>query len=252
MKRNKKMAKETTKEVAVRTESEWAVMSSDQNVEDVIAANLGDEGLSASDLDRIKIPAGGSTVWSIPSIDGDVDTKELDCIIIHSQTQRSYWEDAFQGAGVPPDCFSPDGATGIGTPGGDCADCALNQFGSARNKRGKACSEKRAMFILLKDSWLPAIIRIPVSSLKFARKYLVDLSKGKTPIPVWGVYTRMTLVKDKNADKIEYSSVRFQRIGMVEDPETMARYVKKMKGYIETPEVTRTLGSETEDYQAAA
>lgn len=54
---------------------------------------------------------------------------------------RVYFRDKKEGGGIL--CRSDDMKTGIGEPGGSCATCPLNQFGSAKGGKGKgkACTE---------------------------------------------------------------------------------------------------------------
>jgi hypothetical protein len=54
---------------------------------------------------------------------------------------RIYFRDKKEGGGIL--CRSEDMVNGIGEPGGKCATCPLNQFGSAKNGegKGKACTE---------------------------------------------------------------------------------------------------------------
>jgi hypothetical protein len=54
---------------------------------------------------------------------------------------RVYFRDKKEGGGIL--CRSDDMVNGIGEPGGKCATCPMNQFGSAKNGegKGKACTE---------------------------------------------------------------------------------------------------------------
>ncbi len=60
-------------------------------IRDVIAANLGDATIDASDFPRIKIPAGGATNWAIQAPDGEESAKELVVIVLYQRDTRSYW-----------------------------------------------------------------------------------------------------------------------------------------------------------------
>jgi len=40
-------------------------------IRDAVAANLGGNGMSTTDFERIKIPAGGGTAWTLQSLDGE-------------------------------------------------------------------------------------------------------------------------------------------------------------------------------------
>jgi len=210
---------------------EYAIMNPETNVADVIKLNLGGEALSISDLDHIKTPLGGTTLWNLPSIDGDESMKEFNAIIIHSQLQRTYWEDSFTGKGTPPDCFSNDAVIGIGKPGGECASCQWNEFGTSKSGRGKACATKRVMFLIRPQSMLPIMLRVPVGSLKNSRKYLAALASGNQK--VYSVITRFSLEKTSNKDGIEFSRVLFSRVSAVDDITAVEAYADTMKPYLE-------------------
>jgi len=90
-----------------------------------IRDNMGGDTLSPFDLDRIKIPAGGSTVWELPSIDGTEAAKDFSGVVIEQQIQRVYWPD--RGENKDPDPPSPRRArrTWAATRGsGNRAACA--------------------------------------------------------------------------------------------------------------------------------
>jgi len=221
----------TGKDVAVK--EKYAIMNPEQNVMEIIQLNLGGEALSISDLDTIKTPAGGSTMWTIPTAGDDEIVKEFSGVIIHSQIQRTYWEDEYSGKGQPPDCFSNDAVVGTGIPGGDCCDCPNDEFGSARKGKGKACSTKRIMFILREDSLLPTVLRVPVGSLKNSRNYLSSLSNKVQAMH--GVFTEFGLEKATNTGGIEYAKITFKRTGVLtpEEVKAVVAYKEKILPYID-------------------
>ncbi len=192
----------------------FAIFQEDSgNLHDIIAANLGEEQLDIFTLDRIKVPAGGSTIWMVPGIDGEEPVKELVALIIGDFVTRSYWQGEYGSTeSGPPDCYSVDGITGIGTPGGDCNSCQFAQFGTAQGGRGKgqACSKKRTMFILTENDILPKMLNIPPASLKEATKYLMRLLNGR--LSKHHTLTKFTLIKDKNAGGIDYAKVQFANV----------------------------------------
>ena len=215
------------------TTSQFAIMSMEGNeISDILNENLDGEQLTPSDLESVGVPAGGNTTWTINTVDGEVDTKSIDGILIMTNITRAYWESDFSGGGDPPACSSPNGKVGIGTPGGDCRACPLNQFGSAKDGegRGKACNEKRFLFMVTQDETLPIVIKAPAMSLKGAKKYLFGLTSKRKAMH--SVYTRLTLEKDKNQDGIDYSRIVFTKIGEVEHPETSAAYAKGIKPHL--------------------
>ena len=160
-----------------------------QKVADAFKFNFeGEEGLSVADLDSIHSPAGNVDIFpDVPGPQGTESQKTFTGIIFARGYNRAYHKDAYRpGSNTPPDCSSLDGVTGIGIPGGDCATCPFNQFGSARNantedgqnSQGKACREYRHMFTVLPHSLMPFIVQIPPGSIRSGfRSYMKDLAK---------------------------------------------------------------------------
>ena len=147
---------------------------------EVISENLGGERLTTRDLDRVTIPAGGATQWEVETAEGTEYTPELKAIIIHIARPRTYYKDRLEEVGrTVPTCFSPDGETGYGDPGGDCFTCELAKFGSSDDGRSTACKEYRNLFVLFPDSVLPTVVQVPVTSISSLRDYLKKLSGFK-------------------------------------------------------------------------
>jgi len=226
------MPKET-KEVAVK-EGDYAVVASSNDpvaLSEALRENLDGAGLSVFDLDRIKVPSGGSKTWTVPTINGEVETQDLQGIIIYNKIVRQYYENAFAGGGQPPECYSNDGQTGIGMPGGDCGSCHLAKFGTANDGR-TACKERRLFFVLLPDSALPVLLNAPPSALKNARTYLLKLSGvGKK---YFQVITKFILTKDKSGDGIDYSKLSFALVGDAPNPTALEAYAKSFRSVVES------------------
>lgn len=207
------MAKDT--EIMAVTAQDFVLLHTDlSSVLSVLSDNLADGTLSVRDLDRITVPAGGSTTWSIATLNGTEDTKALDGVIVYWRDGRAFWRKGFEetGSGTPPDCISYDGLVGEGDPGGACVRCPMSQFGSAervfgrRGSSAQACRATRLLFLLRPADMLPVIVRVPPSSLKDVRGYFVQLTRAG--LPYYGVVTRLTLERDKNASGIVYSKIK--------------------------------------------
>jgi hypothetical protein len=158
--------------------------SSDEMAEmlDVLAENLGGETLTARDLPRISMPAGGGLTWEMPLGNGDVEpVKTLTGIIVHFQRTHSYWPPS-QAGGTPPICSSigPEiRAIGVGDPGGPCKTCPHNLFATkvrddGSEGDGKACTERENWFLLVEDRPLPIVVSLSPGSLNAAKEYRVD------------------------------------------------------------------------------
>jgi hypothetical protein len=81
-----------------------------------------------------------------------------------------------------------------------CANCPLNEYESAANGRGKACSNKRRLaFILLADleAGNPRIVQmnIPPTGLKFWGRYVKSIARQYSMSPA-GVVTRFDFDED--------------------------------------------------------
>lgn len=120
--------------------------------DDFTSEDLADdmEGLRLS-FTRIKIPGGGHLQFEIPSGNPDVPdyAPYLEGVILYSHNSNAYWPEGSEyDDDQPPLCQSFDGKVGYGEPGGTCADCVLNQFGSDGNNKGKACKNMRMLYLL--------------------------------------------------------------------------------------------------------
>lgn len=207
--------------VVAGANSAYVALQMDRDtVQDLIKSNIGNRQLDAFSLDVVKTPTGGSTKWIVETLDGDEVKDELEGIIIHWATRRSYWKNP-NPDGSPPDCSSPEGLQGYGDPGVACHDCPLNVFGTAVKDtgaagRGKACSEFRQLFILKPDSLLPFVVNAKPGSLKEVDKYFNRLLGAG--LKSTQLVTHLALEKDTNADNIAYAKIK-PRAGMRLDPE---------------------------------
>ena len=85
------------------------------------------DGLQMS-FQRVKIPAGGTLQFEMPSDDPDNPDyeKNLVGVILHNHATCAYWPAGSEyDDDTTPLCSSVDGKVGIGTPGGACAASAL-------------------------------------------------------------------------------------------------------------------------------
>ena len=222
------MTKENTMP-AVAEQFNLAILDTDSL--DVVRENMAAEEFSAADLDRVSVPAGGSTMWEVNTPEGIQNVAEFKGVIVLATKGRSYWSAAFgSGEATPPDCASYDCVTGIGEPGGDCATCPFNQFGSAN---GKACREKRTLFILQDGELLPTILNVPPSSIKALKSYMLRLTKSGTPLS--GCVTAFSLSRAVSKSNIKYSSVNFQMAEKL-DPARRAAVQDYIKSFGSTME----------------
>ena len=177
----------------------------DFNLNEALSEEL--SGLTGS-FERIKIPAGGMTVFEIPgeNPDSPETVKEFSAVILHHHPLFAYYTDKYTGGSNPPDCGSFDGIVGEGNPGGECAKCPYNKFGSGENG-AKACKNRRRIYLLREGEIFPMILSLPTGSLKDFTRYIMRLlTKGKKSN---AVVTRFTLKKAVNNSGIAYSQAQF-------------------------------------------
>ena len=182
-----------------------AQITDTRGIATIIRDNVGT--ITAADLDRVRVPAGGGLAWEIPSLDGVEQEKEICGVIVEQREVRAYWASEFTGGNAPPDCASPDGEIGYGNPGGACATCPMAAFGTARGGEGKgqACRLMRLMFLLRPESLLPMVLVVPPSSLRAVRQYMLRLASGATAYHQ--VVTGFGLEKTKSETGIVYSRI---------------------------------------------
>ena len=203
----KKKSGNSTTALAKVGDQEYAILKAGiEALPEILQENIGAEGLSSFELDRIKIPAGGMQAWSIPTVDGEEVVKEFTGVIIYHKLGRVLWKDSLEdsGGGSPPDCSSDDSVTGIGDPGGDCAKCAFARFGSdPKGGKGQACKQVKQLFVMRANALLPVCVSLPPTSLAPAKKFLLRLASNG--LPYYAVLVKFGLEKVNNTSGIEYS-----------------------------------------------
>ena len=184
---------------------EFPVLVSGANELEALKANLGSGGIEPGSLDKLKMPGSGGKFFEIPDVSGEKSESSFKGIIINWQDVRAYWQESFSGE-QPPDCNSMDMQTGVGNPGGDCATCPMNQWGSADgDSQGKACKEKRKMLILMEGNIFPVLMDAPTMSLAPIKKYFQALASKN--IPFHSVVTIFSLDQNENANGIKFSKL---------------------------------------------
>lgn len=201
----------------------------DFNMNDAMAEEL--DGLEGG-FERVKIPSGGITMYELPGEDSDIPetVKEFSAVVLCHHPVYQFYRDKYTGGSAPPDCGSFDGVTGEGDPGGVCAKCPYRKFGSGENG-GKACKDRRRLFLLREGEIFPLILSLPTGSLKeFARYIKRLLSKG---IKSNMVVTRFSLKKATNANGIAYSQAAFalDRVLTPEEQAPVGKLAEQVKAH---------------------
>ncbi len=174
------------------------------------------EGLSLS-FRRIKIPSGGALTFEIPGDDPQNPNYErtIEGVILYSHAANAYWQEGseYEDSAIPL-CFSNDGKMGIGTPGGCCDICHLNQFGTGtdskgRQTRGKACKNMRHLYILRDGECMPIMLALSPTSLgpysNFVNACFVTRRR-----PIYAALVQIGLKKIDGANP--YSVATFKKI----------------------------------------
>lgn len=159
-------------------------------------------------FDRVKVPSGGGLTFMLqePDANGNTDFREINAVILTHHPMQSYFQGKYTGGNARPECCSMDGNFGVGSPGGNCARCYLNQFGTAENN-SKACKRKHRIYILKEGEIFPIILDLPTLSVEGFGKYLRRLlTVGKDP---GAIVTRFALRKAANKGGMDYSQVTF-------------------------------------------
>lgn len=200
---------------------------------DMLAEAMADDcqGLEFS-FDRVKLPAGGGTAFEIPSAESDEMemAKDITGVIVYNHPAFAYYRDKYAGGNNPPDCGSFDGVTGTGVPGGSCASCPYNRFGSG-DGQSKLCKNKRMLYILREGELFPMVLSLPTGSLRSFTNYVKSqLSRGRK---LSHVVTKITLKKATNSSGIAFSQAvfTFDRMLTADERAAVAGVTETVKAY---------------------
>lgn len=204
------------------------VLTDPQGIMEIMQINL--EGTEPR-FDRVRIPSGGGLTFELPGEGGEPEiAQEIVGVILDHYPVNAYWRDRFAGAKNPPDCSALDAKHGVGNPGGDCAACPHNQWGSALDEkgqptRGKACKNIHRVYILREGEVFPLLLALPPTSKGNFTDYMKRLTSRK-PVPYFGCVTRVKLQKATSSTGIIYSQAVFSKVADLSPEETAA-----MKAY---------------------
>lgn len=109
------------------------------------------QGLTPEVLEGVVQPG----TWILP---GGATTTELRGKVVGVRRTRALWHR--DGGTATVVCRSPDGVTGVGSPGGDCADCPMAQWTDAP----PACTLSYEYLLLLAESGAPVVVQMSTRS----------------------------------------------------------------------------------------
>lgn len=171
--------------------------------------NFGEKGLTPQIVDQVKVPAGGGTFFEVNTTAGVDSRDKLTGTILLRIPHRELWGGTV-GDGSMPLCSSSDMTHGNGAPGGRCVSCQYNKWGSAKDdqgnkRRGKACSERCDIYLLLSGEMLPIRINLPVMSVAAVDSFAYSaMREGKS---ILQSVVNLSLVKKTNKENTAYSEV---------------------------------------------
>lgn len=215
--------------------------SNDEIAEDV-------EGMESMSFQRVKIPAGGTLQYEIPTEDPDNPdyAKTLTGVILYNHSAYTLWPEGNEyDEDTKPLCSSVDGKTGIGEPGGACTTCPMNAYGSATDGgRGKACKNMRQLYLLRSGEYMPLSISLPPTSLKPFKEFLnraFVLRRRAT----YGSIVQLGLKKENNGGN-DYSVATFRLVRDFQGEELaqIRSYAVSFKEQIKALNIQRALINE--------
>lgn len=156
---------------------------------------------------QIGMPGRDGTTFRMPGVNpGETEeVREFAGVILYHHPMNFYFTEGYTGERRNPACRSYDGVNGDGTPGGDCRSCPLNRFGSGE-RGGKACRNRRQVYVLREGDRLPVALSLPTGSLKGFEEYVTRLVfSGKRPSEVM---TRFWIENTQSGGPV-YAQIRF-------------------------------------------
>lgn len=191
---------------------------------------------------------------------------QMAVVILDSVMENIYYDSDFDADAMsPPACFAfgreademephenVDKYDEFDRQSDSCEECPMNEWGSAKKGKGKACGNRRRLCVVPAGTYDKkgdlelevdpehfqkadfAFMKLPVTSVKGFSSYMRSVSE-QFQRPLYGVVTRIYLEPDPKSQ----FKVHFEMVEMVEDdciPTIMARH-KQAKNEIEFPYV---------------
>lgn len=224
-----------TNEIAEIQESKFLALRGDNAGLVQAMEGLREAGVSfgPGDMTYVKVPAGGGTTWQIEHPDGEEENcKAIEGVIVYVQKRGTLWPSDEMGQNTKPVLVTDDlvtarqvgpipddmiddlepyriGEDDDGTAIYDWEKLPYNQYGSARNGRGKRCKEQRLLYVLRPGDLFPIVVRVPAGSLKSYNKFLAGVVMRRQ-LPYWRIVANLSLTKKPNQDGIDFSEIAFK------------------------------------------
>lgn len=167
---------------------------------------------------KVKIPSGGMIQFEVPGDDPENPdyVKYIEGVILYNHAASAYWSGGSEyDENTPPLCSSLDGKQGVGTPGGVCAACPFNQYGTATDSKGnpakgKACKNMRQLYILRSGEYMPIQLSLPPTSLSNFNEFMNNVFVNRRR-PTWASVVQIGLKKVDNGANT-YSVATFRKM----------------------------------------
>lgn len=104
-----------------------------------------------------------------------------------------------------------DGKQGYGTPGGACAACELNRYGTAMDGKGKVCKNMRILYLLQDGDYIPVQLSLPPTSLRPFNDFMNAAFVSRRR-PAWSSVVQIGLKRVDNGSNT-YSVATFRKVG---------------------------------------
>lgn len=165
--------------------------------------------------------------------DREVPNGEIDVIVVASSTENCYYDKPYDPDNIhSPSCFAQSlESTGLvpheNVPepmSAECDDCPMNQFGSAKVGKGKACKNYRKLMMLRANVQAEDVpkaemvyLKVSPTSIRNWKKYAQQLV-ASSGLPPWAVRTRIKVVDDRKT----IHQILFEGIEPIEDESLLA------------------------------
>lgn len=244
----------------VETSSSTALTLPDDVLQDLLRAQR--ESIETPQLlPQIRVMQNGIGLFEFKDVAGETQPR-FSGIVLNSHAKNVLWDHGF-GDQVPdnekfPACSAPDGKYGtpregfvheaLGRPANgtemiECATCPYNKFGTGdklianRNRKGKAVTNQRSVYILVQGRESPLELVLPSTSMAALDEYQATLLNRRIPIQAvvtefgqavktkgtlrWGIVTFRMERALTNDEFTEVMTARSQYWQSITPPEVM-------------------------------
>jgi len=199
----------TKKDVAIVQSMQELSAQVQNDYKDIVAGIQSKVGLPSGNAIRIT----QDKKFTLP--DGTKTGGPISVIIVGFTSRNVYYTGAYNANNiVPPDCYAEgdNPASLVASADADmvqadtCAECPMNQFGSAQNGKGKACQNQRIVAVLPAGEPNAEImtLRVSPSAIQGFDAYVRQLA-DKYNVPPFAVVTQVSFDTKETYAKLIFS-----------------------------------------------